>query len=166
MSDSHGWEEELRMIVDRHKHEVDLLVHCGDSELSSEHPIIDELCIVRGNCDRDANFPDERLEKKGDIAIYITHGHLYNVKMTYVPLSYRAEEMEAKIVCFGHSHIAQTFELNGVVYINPGSIRLPRSPKEKTYCICEQNKNEICVTYYTIHGLVLEDMIYLFPLEA
>lgn len=35
ISDSHGLEEELQTIAKRHEAEVDLMIHCGDSELET-----------------------------------------------------------------------------------------------------------------------------------
>ncbi len=78
--------------------------------------------------------------------------------MTYVPLSYRADEIGAHIACFGHSHIAGAFEESGVIYINPGSIRLPRNRKEGTYCICERTSSDTTVTFYEQSGEVVNEL--------
>lgn len=40
ISDSHGLEEELQTIAKRHEAEVDLMIHCGDSELETRHPAL------------------------------------------------------------------------------------------------------------------------------
>lgn len=161
LSDSHGLVEEVEAIISRHRAEVDLVLHCGDSELDEQHQALQHAIVVRGNCDA-SPFPEEWSETVQGATIYATHGHKYNVKMTYVTLSYRAEEMEADIVCFGHSHVATAFKENGVIYINPGSISLPRNRQEGTYCLCERTETETIVTFYTKDGEVVEDMIYPF----
>ncbi|MDT8859479.1 metallophosphoesterase [Alkalihalobacillus sp. MEB130] len=165
ISDSHGWGVELQKVIQRHRNDVDLLIHCGDSELSAEDEALRGVKVVRGNCDFGVDFPEDRTEKVDGVTIYVTHGHLYNVKMTHVPLSYRAEEKGAQIACFGHSHVAGAFVENGVVYINPGSIRLPRNREERTYCICEYKDKKATVTYYDYNGSVVEDMIYQFEVN-
>lgn len=152
VSDSHGLVEELQSIIDRHKDEVQKIIHCGDSELGANHETIKNVTIVKGNCDFHNQFPNEELVEINDEKLYITHGHLYNVKMSYVPISYRAEEVGATIACFGHSHVATAFMENNIVYINPGSIRYPRKIKEKTYAICEIFHNEVHVHFYDING--------------
>lgn len=157
-SDSHGLVYELKQIIDRHKEEVELVIHCGDSELNVDHEVISDVLIVRGNCDGDRRFPNERIEEIGNEKLYITHGHHYNVKMTYVPISYRAEEVGATIVCFGHSHVATAFMENNIIYINPGSIYFPRQIKEKTYAICDMNDQEVTVTFYDVSGNVIEPL--------
>jgi putative phosphoesterase len=164
ISDSHGWGKELQMVLDRHRNEMDILIHCGDSELDNEHPAIEGVKVVKGNCDFGDDFPNERTENVNGVSIYVTHGHLYNVKMTNVPLSYRAEEKQAQIACFGHSHVATAFFENGVIYINPGSIRLPRNRPEQTYCICEYMETDATVTFYDYNGDVVTDMVYHFQL--
>ena len=148
MSDSHGSTEVITNVLEQASSDIDGVIHCGDSELSIDHPALKNVCVVRGNCDS-SEFPEEILEKIQGISIYITHGHLYNVKMTYVPLSYRAEEREAQLVCFGHSHVPAAFEENGVVYVNPGSLLLPRQQLEKTYAIVDMTgTGPVTVSYY------------------
>lgn len=159
MSDSHGWADEVVQVVDRHKHEVDELIHCGDSELQVDSKELSGVKTVKGNCDFGADFPEEIKETYGSLTLYVTHGHHYNVKMTYVPLSYRAEEVGANLVCFGHSHVADCFMEQGVLFINPGSMRLPRKPKEQTYVICDITDTEVEVSFYErVSGEKLTDL--------
>ena len=53
VSDSHGFTDELLMIKNRHKDEVDIMLHCGDSELEAASEEMDSFIAVRGNCDFD-----------------------------------------------------------------------------------------------------------------
>lgn len=157
ISDSHGLTNELIRIKEKHKDEVNLLLHCGDSELSANDPALDGFIVVRGNCDFDEKFPEDSVQTVGDTNIMITHGHRYQVKSTLTSLSYRAQELDAKIVCFGHSHILGAEMLNGILFLNPGSIRLPRQRKEKTYCIIELIDDKIILYVYDINlGLLTE----------
>lgn len=157
ISDSHGLTNELIRIKEKHKDEVNLLLHCGDSELSANDPALDGFIVVRGNCDFDEKFPEESVQTVGDTNIMITHGHRYQVKSTLTSLSYRALELDAKIVCFGHSHILGAEMLNGILFLNPGSIRLPRQRREKTYCIIELIDDKIILNVYDINlGLLTE----------
>ncbi|WP_078555405.1 metallophosphoesterase family protein [Bacillus alkalicellulosilyticus] len=156
LSDSHGWKKEIADIISRHKDSVDIIFHCGDSELEKKSPELQGIKVVKGNCDY-ADFAEDIIETVSGVTFYITHGHLYNVKMTHVPLSYRAEEVGATVACFGHSHVATSFEENGVIYINPGSIRLPRGRKEQTYCICEVDE-QITVRFFERGGNEVKDM--------
>lgn len=159
VSDSHGLTEELIVLKDRHKSDMDLLIHCGDSELSTNAEELSGYVTVRGNMDfLGRDLPNEAIEMLGDKCIYITHGHLYDVKMSYLSLAYRAEETGASIACFGHSHVAKAFEREGMIFINPGSIRLPRGRFEKTYAILEVEDKLVSVTFYSLDGIRIEQL--------
>ncbi|ARA98893.1 metallophosphoesterase family protein [Geobacillus thermodenitrificans] len=152
VSDSHGLTAELAQIVSRHRHEADLFIHCGDSELPAEADELAPFVVVRGNCDWKAAFPDERIEEADGVRFFVTHGHLYGVKTSLLRLYYRAKETEANVVCFGHSHLAGVEQINGVLFINPGSIALPRGRKEKTYAVLTIDKDQAFVQFYDVTG--------------
>jgi uncharacterized protein len=151
LSDSHGLTSELLRIKEKHKDDVNLFLHCGDSELPANDPALDGFIVVRGNCDFDEEFPEDSIQVVKNKKIMITHGHLYNVKSSLTSLSYRAQELEAEIVCFGHSHILGAEMINGILFLNPGSIRLPLQRKEKTYCILEVIDDKIILNVYDIN---------------
>lgn len=150
VSDSHGLKNELFQILNEQQQLVDLIVHCGDSELhKSDFSNIKNIIIVGGNCDYDRNYATEIIQQYNELNIFVTHGHLHNVKISLVKLTYRAEELRANLVCFGHSHVATAFVENNVLYVNPGSIHLPKNRIEKSYAIVEyQNKGTATVTFY------------------
>ncbi|MBB6452023.1 hypothetical protein HNQ94_000444 [Salirhabdus euzebyi] len=126
VSDSHGLEQELLQIKNRHKNEADVFIHCGDSELDFHSAEMEGFKKVRGNCDFDRTYPEEIDFQVDGLSFYVTHGHLFNVKSTLMPLSYRSEETGAQIACFGHSHMSGAEKVGGKLFINPGSIRSPR----------------------------------------
>ncbi|WP_257346402.1 metallophosphoesterase family protein [Pseudalkalibacillus decolorationis] len=154
VSDSHGLTNELEQIVERHKDEVGTMVHCGDSELSADDVVLSPFHNVQGNMDLShKEFSNEKLIEENGVRIFLTHGHLYNIKMSYMKLAYKAEEKRADLVCFGHSHVAESFEKDGIIFINPGSIRLPRGHVEKTYAICDfGNRTNVKIRFYNIEG--------------
>ncbi|GAF64135.1 hypothetical protein BTS2_1027 [Bacillus sp. TS-2] len=159
MSDSHGWKEELSPVVQRHEQEVDYIIHCGDSELYEDHPALEKMMVVKGNCDFGEDFNEEIVKEIKGVSLFVTHGHLNQVKMTMTNLTYRAEEVGAQVTCFGHTHIATSFQENGVIYINPGSIRLPVRPKRtQTYVICEIEDNRVKVEFYNRVGEILPEL--------
>ncbi|MEH7442376.1 metallophosphoesterase [Bacillus sp. JJ1122] len=137
VSDSHGSAELLEGIEKLHGQDVDLMIHCGDSELAEDDAAIKSFRSVRGNCDFLGDFPDEDTHVINGVKIFVTHGHLYSVKSTLGNLFYKAKEIDADIVCFGHSHVLGAEMVDDVLFINPGSIRLPRARKERTYIILE-----------------------------
>lgn len=166
VSDSHGLTSELIKIRERHLNEVDLMLHCGDSELQADDQVLEGYVVVRGNCDFEEQFPEESIQMIDGKRILLTHGHHYNVKSTLVSLSYRAEELKADIACFGHSHILGAEMYNGVLFINPGSIRLPRLRKEKTYCVLEIIDDKVTLNVYDVTLGILPTLKHEFVLHS
>jgi uncharacterized protein len=157
VSDSHGSAELLDGIVKQHGEGMDLMIHCGDSELAEDDPAMGNFKSVKGNCDFLCNFPDEELHELDGVKIFVTHGHLYSVKSTLVNLFYKAKELKADIVCFGHSHLLGVEMVEDILFINPGSIRLPRGRKEMTYAILELGQGKANLKIYEYgHGEMIE----------
>lgn len=150
MSDSHGLVHEIGMICDRHN--ANKVFHCGDSELKREHPMLQEITVVEGNCDITKQFNQDEIINVEGVRFLMTHGHLYNVKKNLTSLSYRASEVEADIVCFGHSHVVYAEQDEHHLYINPGSIHFPRIPTVPTYVVLTVDGKEVMWTLLTLHG--------------
>lgn len=159
LSDSHGLTEEITRIKERHQ--LKHMIHCGDSELDMDAEVLDHFQIVGGNCDMDPEYPDEQVIVIEGIRFLIVHGHLHHVKSGLLPLSYRAKEVNAEVVCFGHTHIAGAEMMDGLLFINPGSIRMPRRIREKTYAVLEWDvTKKISVTFYTPDGEQVRELSY------
>lgn len=151
MSDNHGDERVLTQVIEREA--ADHIIHCGDFCLvDTSLPARERMTVVRGNCDF-AEVPDELIWEKGGLRYFTTHGHRYQVKSSLMTLSYRARELTADIVCFGHSHIPYCAEHEGSLFINPGSLVEPRGVSEPTYAILEtDDSNQVQVRFYTVAG--------------
>lgn len=165
ISDSHGIKEELFQVFQRHEKDVAAMIHCGDSELPLQaFSDFENLIIVGGNCDNDPQYQEEISTVVSGVNIFVVHGHLYNVKSSAVKLSYRAEELGAKLVCFGHSHIPVAFQENGVLYVNPGSFRRPRLRIERSYAIVEYHQDKVTVIFYDHLGNEIQDLKHSFQI--
>lgn len=165
ISDSHGLTRELQVIRERHLNEVDVMIHCGDSQLMPNDQAISGYVMVMGNCDFGGEFPLETVIEASGYKFFITHGHRYSVKTSLMSLKYKAQEMEADIVCFGHSHVLGAEVIAGTLFINPGSIRLPRERLEKTYVILDLKDDAVKMTVYDVSGKELTDLAYEFNLK-
>lgn len=159
MSDSHGLTKHIDEIVNRH--EVDVKIHCGDSELSHDAQQLKDFVIVRGNCDWDQAFLEDEVIDLNGLRLLITHGHLYGIKSSLMQLRYRALEAEANIVLFGHSHIAYAEQFDKQLFINPGSIQQPRKWNVASYCILSWDKpTDVKVIFYDIAGNEIDSFPY------
>ena len=156
MSDTHSATNLMEQVIEQHQQEVDAIIHCGDSELNASYFYNTPIRVVRGNCDMDDRFPLEELFTVQDLKVLVVHGHKYNVKSTLMPLFYRAQEVQASVVCFGHSHLLGAEMQGGILFINPGSLQQPRGRKEKSYAIAENNGNSWAVSFYSAEHIMLE----------
>ncbi|GGA86089.1 metallophosphoesterase family protein [Ornithinibacillus halotolerans] len=159
MSDTHGLTNEINVI--KMREQPDYIFHCGDSELQENSSELKGIYTVKGNCDFYGDFPNEMIKTINGLTFLVVHGHLHNVKMNLNNLAYYAEEVNAHIVCFGHSHIAGAEVARGKLFLNPGSVRQPRMRKEKTYAVVKwEDKEEIEVIYYTIEGEIVPELSF------
>lgn len=146
VSDTHG---RVDLIVNAIKAEdkVGKIIHLGDCTqdvraIEEETDI--EVISVRGNCDMlDVETPLERFFEIEGVRILAVHGHKYNVKYGHERIYYRALELGANIVLYGHSHVVSIEKARGIYLINPGSPTLPRSSYGKSYIILDIDDGQI-----------------------
>lgn len=119
--------------------ECDLIIHAGDNFSDSKyiHNVTNVgVMAVRGNCDFD-DVEDELVFEVENKTIFLCHGDRYGVKYGIDRLETKAKEINANIVVFGHTHIPLCIEKDGVLYLNPGSVSLPRQVTYKSFVILD-----------------------------
>ena len=101
----------------------------------------EKLLCVRGNCDAEVDqmvleFPvlaDYAVLPVGQRLIYATHGHIYNVK-NLPPLA------PGDVLLHGHTHVPAWTEFGqGNLYLNPGSVSIPKENSPHSYMTLEGN---------------------------
>lgn len=106
----------------------DFIIHAGDNVIDSTyiHQMTNiGIIAVKGNCD----FQDIEDEVVIDIEnkkIFICHGDKYDVKYGIEILEKKAKQVKADIVVFGHTHTSLKKVKDDILYLNPGSVSLPR----------------------------------------
>lgn len=105
----------------------DQVLHLGDyvrdfHQLQRRFPQI-PMAHVAGNCDYGDTTPISQALDLNGVKIFMTHGHAYRVKYTYLPAIYAALEQSAQILLFGHTHRAECFQENGLWVMNPGAAK-------------------------------------------
>lgn len=104
----------------------ELLLHAGDhAEDVIKHKDI-PVRAVCGNCDDPRSAAAEELFDLFGVQVLLVHGHKFRVKETPLPLLFRAKEIGAQIVIYGHSHVPVLAEEDGIILLNPGSLSYPR----------------------------------------
>lgn len=137
MGDTHGKNERMSKEI-KALPRIDLILHTGD-HFRDGHNIANKMkiqCIaVAGNCDpRNQEVTERTLEIEGH-RIFLTHGHLYNVKRSINNLYFKAQQSRTDIVIFGHTHVSYLDKAENIWFLNPGSPSLPRSGRSKTYAL-------------------------------
>ena len=129
----------------------DLLYHGPRNDLPREYapkeviPLLngkkEKLLCVRGNCDAEVDqmvleFPvmaDYAVLPVGQRLIYATHGHIYHVK-NLPPLA------PGDVLLHGHTHVPAWTEFGqGNLYLNPGSVSIPKENSPHSYMTLEGN---------------------------
>lgn len=129
----------------------DLLYHGPRNNLPREYapkeviPLLngkkEKLLCVRGNCDAEVDqmvldFPvlaDYAVLPVGQRLIYATHGHIYHVK-NLPPLA------PGDVLLHGHTHVPAWTEFGqGNLYLNPGSVSIPKEDSPHSYMTLEGN---------------------------
>ena len=126
LSDSHSALSFMYRCVSTVK--PDAVVHLGDyyddgEALQEEFPYI-RLYQVPGNCDRyraPLSARDILILPVCGVMLYMTHGHRHNVKMYTGSLIADAKEAKVAAVLYGHTHIADCRQEDGLWVMNPGS---------------------------------------------
>ena len=124
LSDSHGNVRNMAQAVELVSPRT--VIHLGDcwrdaEELHELYPRI-PLEQVPGNCDFGRFEAQERLLFFEDKRVLIAHGHTMHVKYGLLSAQYRAQEMGADILLFGHTHIPLVENDGHLILLNPGAI--------------------------------------------
>lgn len=151
VSDSHGDRKILENLLNHYQKKIDLFIHCGDSELPETDKLFETYQVVAGNCDYDSAFKSDQLILYENERIWITHGHHYQVNFGLERLALAARQQRVDFCFFGHTH-QLGFEMhNNCLFLNPGSISLPRGNYANlggTYAIVTVNPQAIGIQYY------------------
>ena len=152
ISDIHGSEYYLKKVIKEYEKESadyliilgDILYHGARNDLPKGHnpkgvieilnKFSDRIIAVRGNCDSEVdqmvlNFPIMATYNNliyGAKRMFITHGHIYN-EDNLPSLS------KGDIVLYGHTHILRAENKDGIYFLNPGSISLPKENNPASY---------------------------------
>ena len=103
-------------------------------------PLKDKIIAVRGNCDAEVDqmvlpFPimaDYEVLPLGGRSLILTHGHVYGED---APPPHAAGD----IVLGGHTHVPKVAEHEDYVFLNPGSVSIPKEGSAHGYLLFDGN---------------------------
>ncbi len=151
-SDLHGSETYVRMLLDRIAEEAperivllgDLLYHGPRNDLPQGYDtkqvaaLLNEhaarIVAVRGNCDAEVDQMVLDFPCMGDSAtivvdghmLFCTHGHVFSPTAEPGAPDAAPPLPPSSAFLSGHTHVKTLAERAGVLYVNPGSVSLPK----------------------------------------
>lgn len=101
----------------------------------------DKILCVRGNCEAEVDqmvldfscMSDSMIMFEKGRMFFITHGHKFNIEN---PPKLKMGD----ILIHGHTHVQTVTEFGDNIYINPGSISIPKENNPPTFMIYEDGK--------------------------
>lgn len=174
VSDIHGITNNLKIIEQLEKKEkFDKIVVLGDlyyagptykhiydvnskSVLDFLMQFNEKIIGIRGNCDSDVDIKATDFPISDKLAlicvdgldIYCTHGNEYNKDKD-------RKFNRTGVLVYGHEHIPYIERKENMVFINVGSLSLPRNDFRPTYLIYENRK----FTIYTIDNDIVDSVL-------
>lgn len=159
MSDIHGSEYYLNKALEAYEREKceyivilgDILYHGPRNDIpkgynpksvaNTLNKLKNKIMCVKGNCDGEVDqmmieFPilcDYSTMFYNGKRLFLTHGHKYN-KNNMLPID------KGDVIISGHTHVPVCEEIEGIYFINPGSITFPKENTKHSYGILEDNK--------------------------
>lgn len=155
-SDLHGSAYYTQMLLAREAQEApeklillgDVLYHGPRNDLPRDYapkqviaqlsPLAEKILCVRGNCDCEVDqmvLPFPVLADYGWLyldgrTVYLTHGHVINKAH---PLAFA----KGDILLHGHTHIPACEDCGDFMYLNPGSVSIPKEGSAHSYMVYE-----------------------------
>lgn len=149
-SDIHGSAHYTRILLEAFESEgADRLVLLGDilyhgprNDLPKEYApkevaallnkYADRIIAIRGNCEAEVDSlmldfsvtPDYGVIFDGERSLYISHGHREIPKMPC-----------GSAYITGHTHVPHNYTENGIRFLNPGSVSIPKNNTPHSYLI-------------------------------
>lgn len=99
--------------------------------------IKDKIICIKGNCDAEVDEMISEFEFNKNILLDInnkkfmfTHGHKYNIEN-------KVDNID--VLIYGHFHTGFIKKEDGVIYVNAGSITLPKNGTKNSYLVIDEN---------------------------
>lgn len=116
--------------------------------------IKDNLFCTKGNCDAEVDqmisefkIQNHKKLKIKSKTIMFTHGHKFNIDNT---------PNDVDILFYGHFHTGFIKTQNGKIFVNVGSVSLPKNDTPNSYAILDENS----ITLKTLDGKKIDSISF------
>ena len=142
----------------------DILYHGPRNDLPDEYnpkgvisllnEMSDEILCVRGNCEAEVDDMVLDFNVLAEYAIlyiknrlvFLTHGHKFNPQNP-------PKLKKGDILFNGHTHVSKIENIGDFLYVNPGSVSIPKENTPRGYVILTEDK----ITHKDLCGNVLQE---------
>lgn len=142
VSDSHGRNEVFPKLRELYPNASAYLL-LGDSE--TDEYSLDGFASVQGNNDAYGLFPPHLILDLDGVRIYMTHGDRIPRMGMIDRFLVKAKEENCQLFLFGHTHIYEVHQKDGVTILNPGSIQQNRDGSNPSYALVTLDHGSITV---------------------
>ena len=102
----------------------------------------DKLIAIKGNCDAEVDQMISEFELQDKVnfemfgkKVFASHGQKYNTD--------NLPEEDFDILLYGHFHVPEITEKNGKLFVNVGSVSLPKNNSVHSYAVLDENGIEL-----------------------
>lgn len=171
-SDIHGSLKYCRKLVECYNKEQceklvllgDILYHGPRNDLPEEYnpkgviALLNDMCneilAVRGNCEAEVDdmvldfnvLAEYAFLYVRDKLVFLTHGHKFNPQNL-------PKLKKGDILFNGHTHVSKIEAIGDILYVNPGSVSIPKENTPRGYMILEDEK----ITHKDLDGNILTE---------
>lgn len=138
-SDSHGRTDRLKQLEEI---PADEYLFAGD--LTDDPEKIGKWTAVAGNNDMylHLDLPEAAVIPADGHQILLVHGHQFPAAVRKEKLAHLAKQYDCDIVVYGHSHMPDMDQVDGVVLLNPGSVYRNRDGSKTSYMMLHLDKDK------------------------
>ena len=129
ISDTHGEIAKIEDVLKKESGNYDICFHLGDRswDMRPFRSSIERLVQVKGNIEADMQGPTEfgyeYINSIEGLRVMAAHGHQYSVHFTMSFIRKAAQKKNIGLVLYGHTHLKDYTEDEGIVYFNPGALK-------------------------------------------
>ncbi|MCK5645080.1 MAG: YfcE family phosphodiesterase, partial [Gammaproteobacteria bacterium] len=139
--------------------ETDLIIHAGDVTNINFIKSLEYIAPVEVVC---GNMDDYSIQNKYDSFKILNLGRKIGISHQ-LPSNSFLEQNNIDIMIHGHSHRPEICENQGILFLNPGSVSLPKSPPVKKSSIITYKKRPAVPTVIILN--IEEELISAFILS-
>lgn len=170
MSDTHGHLTEMRLAASQmvERYAADVIIHIGDDSTDADElaSLSVNVITVPGIFEaryRDPGVQNRVIHEFDGIPFLLTHTPTKDPhdKPSDIDPTEAAQDGDAKVVLYGHTHTPLISEKFGAIYINPGHLNKDdRRGEPSTFAIIETRASRLIVKIIELKGKISQEKTF------